>query len=132
LTEFAQGPTLNVAVRLDCPRQIRSVSLHLNDRIIDHPNNMIRDTYSFMHLIARFERDLPAGFLGGVKGFHTQQLETAKGIDLFQRAAGPASCTGSLLRRCQELGLQWRLKAALAPRGYRPTTELLHSLTDLY
>jgi hypothetical protein len=28
-------------------------------------------------------------FLGGMKGFHTQRLETARGlIDLFQRAEG--------------------------------------------
>ena len=32
-------------LRLDRPCQIRSVSLHLNDRIIDHPISMIRDTY---------------------------------------------------------------------------------------
>jgi len=97
LTEFAQGPILNVAgkLRLDCPCQIRSVSLHLNDRIIDHPNSVIRDTYQvfhsfIMHLMPVLNGNLPADlFFGGVKGFHTQQLETAKGlIDLFQHAAG--------------------------------------------
>jgi len=46
-----------------------------------------------------------------------QQLETAKGpIDLFQRAAGAGFVYRQPLRRCQERGLQWRLKAALAPR----------------
>jgi hypothetical protein len=78
---------------------IRSVSLHLKDRIIDHPNSMIRDTYQiFYHAPdARFERDLPAGLfvLGGVKGFHAQRLETAKGlIDLFSaRAEGAGFMT---------------------------------------
>ena len=46
-------------------------------------------------------------FLGGMKGFHTQRLETAKGLTCFGARKAPASCTGSL---------QWRLKAALATR----------------
>jgi hypothetical protein len=76
---------------------------------------MIRDTYqvfhSFMHLIA--QRDLPAGLLGGVKGFHTQRLETAKGL--------PSQLP--LIPLPQERGLQWRLKAALARRISTEPTE---------
>src|SRR5262249_42617737 len=70
-------------------------------------------------------------FLGGVKGFHAQRLETAKGlIDLLQRAEGASFVyrqpSHSGLYHCPERGLQWRLKAALAPRITTEPTRTAH------
>jgi hypothetical protein len=61
-----------------------------------------------MHLVRVLNGTCLLGiFLGGMKGFHTQRLETARGlIDLFQRAEGAGFVyrqpSSSRLYRCQK------------------------------